>query len=507
MFGHRRKSPHPQPQRIGLRSLAWLRRGSVSRTHMSSHAAVLAIHTVCGTAQLPTPRRAWPSWVFSASKRTAPLGLRSVIRGCTRVRVMASWPDLCFVALAPKMLLGRRLHNTAISSLSSRSRRRCATVVPSCRLFNGLTARSSRFHAHSSLARVKRTPGSIFLGWRRVCASISGHCSCASGNQSTKDDHHRSYAPSDTPPRVYWGFRRPFTGNWRPNGLSAFTTNSGTRRTTVSCVSFTSLGSARQACARRRSSSRIYRSRHRTANIPPVGPFSYAKGPVVFVSRSALESAMKPTSWARQNLKQIIDDERTIARPDGNDVPYDDVWLGLALATSLSASDAGSNGDAGKVTAVHIGAVALAEGIPGQARGPYTFQTTTLAWHNAHALNKLDSRRSTSAGDAALAARIRAVHAIGHSKRHCDTPDVLLTARGSTKLQRVASPKCCSNSLRPSIRDPFTAHAPVLSGNGVWWSIITRLAIESPWDCTSLLRDRATGFQPSRKQKTIDRPG
>ena len=389
---------------------------------------MLAIHTVCGTAQLPTPRRAWPSWVFSASKRTAPLGLRSVIRGCTRVRVMASWPDLCFVALAPKMLLGRRLHNTAISSLSSRSRRRCATVVPSCRLFNGLTARSSRFHAHSSLARVKRTPGSIFPGWRRVCASISGHCSC---HQSTKDDHHRSYAPSDTLPRVYWGVQETF--HWelaaqRPLGFHYKFGNSAdhcvVREFHISGLGTPSMRKTAIILPH------LPEPPYRTANITTVGPFSYAKGPVVFVSRSALESAMKPTSWARQNLKQIIDDERTIARPDGNDVPYDDVWLGLALATSLSASDAGSNGDAGKVTAVHIGAVALAEGIPGQARGPYTFQTTTLAWHNAHALNKLDSRRSTSAGDAALAARIRAVHAIGHSKRHCDTPDVLLNCQG-----------------------------------------------------------------------------
>lgn len=244
--------------------------------------------------------------------------------------------------------------------------------------------------------------------------------------QSTKDDHHRSSAPS-----VYWGVQETF--HWelaaqRPLGFHYKFGNSAdhcvVREFHISGLGTPSMRKTAIILPH------LPEPPYRTANITTVGPFSYAKGPVVFVSRSAVESAMKPTSWARQNLKQIIDDERTIARPDGNDVPYDDVWLGLALATSLSASDAGSNGDAGKVTAVHIGAVALAEGIPGQARGPYTFQTTTLAWHNAHALNKLDSRRSTSAGDVALAARIRAVHAIGHSKRHCDTPDVLLNCQG-----------------------------------------------------------------------------
>ena len=144
----------------------------------------------------------------------------------------------------------------------------------------------------------------------------------------------------------------------------------------------------------------------RVSNLTTVGPYAYAKGPAVFVTRSAIEEAVRPSGWARRNLQQIVHNERTLVH-DGSkgDVPYvrchshpsalshsypsllqhsshipqtsaaityppthinlprcrqDDVWLGLAMATSVT-------GDG--LAAVHLGAVGFAEGIPGLSRG------------------------------------------------------------------------------------------------------------------------------------------
>ena len=61
----------------------------------------------------------------------------------------------------------------------------------------------------------------------------------------------------------------------------------------------------------------------RVSNLTTVGPYAYAKGPAVFVTRSAIEEAVRPSGWARRNLQQIVHNERTLVH-DGSkgDVPY-----------------------------------------------------------------------------------------------------------------------------------------------------------------------------------------
>ena len=55
----------------------------------------------------------------------------------------------------------------------------------------------------------------------------------------------------------------------------------------------------------------------------------------------------------------------------------------------------------------------------------YPLHSTTLIWHNGHALNKVDARHPNASG---LGPRIRAVHAFmrRNASRHCHTPNVTL---------------------------------------------------------------------------------
>ena len=118
-----------------------------------------------------------------------------------------------------------------------------------------------------------------------------------------------------------------------------------------------------------------------------------------------------------------MDGERGLARHSHaiSDVPYDDVWLGMALAT---------DGSGDGLTAVHMGSVAFAEGIPGLYHGPYVFHSTSLAWHNGHSLNKMDAIGGR--GDETLARRIESVHALA-AQRHCDSPNVTVSCMGKVR--------------------------------------------------------------------------
>lgn len=148
-----------------------------------------------------------------------------------------------------------------------------------------------------------------------------------------------------------------------------------------------------------------------------LGPFAYAKGPAVFVSARLAGQISAVGSWSRHNLEAIVADRRgqnvrcaeTWRRCPANAQPWEDVWMGLALATTARGDD---------LTSVHMGSVVYSEGAGGSA---YPAHTSSLAWHNGHNLR--------ANGSDGVASRLARVHE-SLSRQPCHTPSVELNCQG-----------------------------------------------------------------------------
>lgn len=170
-----------------------------------------------------------------------------------------------------------------------------------------------------------------------------------------------------------------------------------------------------------------------------VGPFHFAKGPLVLVSRSLLPPVVASGSWPANNLHRITESVQAndaVVIGKGVDYPQDDTWLGMALTTSVEADrrPAASSSAASATPpppprryALHAGSVVYGEGFADRA---YPVHSTTLIWHNGHALNKLDHGRGPNASHG-LAARIRAFHQLlmRDTPSRCQTPNTTLNCQ------------------------------------------------------------------------------
>ena len=241
------------------------------------------------------------------------------------------------------------------------------------------------------------------------------------------DMHAWARQRSDKPhPRIYWGVFESF--HWdlsvqRPHGFGyKFGVTSGVRLTNCS---------VRRASASGHSEGKVG---FEEVPLPPdaasnahtyLGPFNFAKGPLIIFSRSLLGEMLDEDSWASRSLQRISAQVAEKFAPVVNapTYPQDDTWLGMALATSVRPS-------AAPLVALHAGSVIYAEGLRDRA---YPLYTTTLIWHNGHALNKADAGLPNNTGSLALAQRIEALHELmQRTPGRCDSPNTTLNCLSSS---------------------------------------------------------------------------
>ena len=177
-----------------------------------------------------------------------------------------------------------------------------------------------------------------------------------------------------------------------------------------------------------------------TARDTFVGPFSFAKGPLVLISRELVSEIVAERSWAWTSLRQIswrVNELNDPAVINADAYPQDDAWLGMALSASVDGTRGGAVPTAAgsrnrPLVALHAGSVVYAEGYVDRA---YPLQSTTLVWHNGHALNKHDKHADALTPNSShLADRIRSVHSLmqRNTSRHCHTPNVTLNCNTPT---------------------------------------------------------------------------
>ena len=145
-----------------------------------------------------------------------------------------------------------------------------------------------------------------------------------------------------------------------------------------------------------------------------------AKGPCVLLSRAMVGDVLAPDGWASRSLHQITAsvhaNDAAVVHSDA--YPQDDAWLGMAISTSVPPMRSRSHRP---LYALHAGSVVYAEGYIDRA---YPLHSTTLIWHNGHALNKLDAGRPNVSG---LAHRIETLHKLmANTSTRCYTPNVTL---------------------------------------------------------------------------------
>jgi len=175
---------------------------------------------------------------------------------------------------------------------------------------------------------------------------------------------------------------------------------------------------------------------------------------------------LRGDGWARTNLheltRQLEADEPAVVQAAA--YPQDDVWLGMALATSVSLPlpprthlpsssqptparaantqqpderDADNDTDERdapvSLHSLHAGSVVYAEGVYDRA---YPLYSTTLIWHSGHPLNKMLSRQTIANSTRALADLIRSMHRRFEGSNRCDTPNVTLNCGSSDSAFR-----------------------------------------------------------------------
>ena len=233
--------------------------------------------------------------------------------------------------------------------------------------------------------------------------------------------------PPSAPPSIYWGIMETFQWDLKLQRPRGFAYKFGA--TNLNCT-------VRQVTG----NDRAGRVEFKQLRLPPnassayatlfVGPFCFAKGPLVFVSRAPLLEVVRPGSFASHSLLQVarqVSDSNAAELQAIGGYPQDDAWLGLALATSVHAR----RSNAPPLVSIHAGSVIYAEAITDRA---YPLHSTTLVWHNGHALNKFDTAHPNSSG---LPGRIESLHALmQRTPSRCETPSVTLNCLSDSPPKR-----------------------------------------------------------------------
>ena len=163
-----------------------------------------------------------------------------------------------------------------------------------------------------------------------------------------------------------------------------------------------------------------------------VGPFHFAKGALLFVARSLVGQLIaSPEVW-----RDVVAAEQT---EQGGGVPWEDVWLGYALAQTANQSARGP-GMRSKLAMVSIGALNYAEGWQRSHSS-----TDALVWHAGPGLRKQLP--------GAISEQLRKI------QEHADTADAAsckraaheLTCREGTSCAGAAWLKCQATSANWSL--------------------------------------------------------